>query len=75
MLHLDIADGELEKGAGVEVGGVDNVGDITVDKYIARLETQDGGFWDARVGTTNPDYRQMVSVCNIRVWESRMAYG
>lgn len=55
VLDLEVDDGVLDYGEGVEVGGGDDVGNISVDEDVTRLKTENGGFRDTSVGAAKPD--------------------
>lgn len=55
MLDAQVTDGILDDRRRAQVGRVQDVGDVTVDKDIARLEAQDGGLGAARVGAADPE--------------------
>lgn len=55
VLDLQVDDGVLDDGEGVEVGGGDDVGDVAVDEDVAWLKAEDGGLGDASVGAAEPD--------------------
>lgn len=55
VLHLEVGDGILDDGRGVDVGGGDDVGNVAVDKDVAGLQAQDGGLGTARVRAAKPD--------------------
>lgn len=54
VLHLEVSNGVFDDGGGVQVTGVQHVGDVTVHKDVTGLETQDGGFGASRVGASDP---------------------
>jgi hypothetical protein len=54
VFDLEVLDRVLDDGKRVEISGDDDVGDVAVDENVARVETQDGCFRAARVGTSNP---------------------
>lgn len=47
MFNFDVAHGKLNNRNSVEVCGIDDVGDISVNKSLAGLEAKNGGLWDA----------------------------
>lgn len=55
VLHLQVGDGILDDGRGIDVGGRDDVRDVTVDEDVAGLQAQDGGLGTARVRAAKPD--------------------
>lgn len=55
MFDLEVGDGVLDHGRGVDVGGGDDVGDVAVDEDITGLHAEDGGLGAARVGATDPE--------------------
>jgi len=55
VLYFEVRDGVFDDGAGVDVGGVDDVGDVAVHEDVAGLETEDGGFGDTGVGAAEPE--------------------
>lgn len=55
VLHLQVGDGVLDDGRGVDVGGGDDVRDVAVDEDVTGLQAQDGGLGAARVRAAKPD--------------------
>jgi len=55
VLDLEVGDGVLDDGGGVEVTGVHDVGDVAVHEDVAGLQAQDGGLGAARVGAADPE--------------------
>lgn len=54
LLDLEVADGVLDDGEHVGVGGVDDVCDVAVDEDVAGLEAEHGGLGDAGVRAAEP---------------------
>ena len=46
---------------GAEVARVEDVGDVAVYEDVTGLETQEGGFWAARVGAPDPQNLRCLS--------------
>ena len=69
VLDLEVLDGVLDHSAGVDVGRADDVGDVAVDKDIARLEAEDRRLRDARVGAAEPEDRRGLAASE--GWEER----
>ena len=55
FLDTDDADGVFEHGEEGHVGGVDDVGDVTVREDVAGLEAEECGFRNSRVGAADPE--------------------
>lgn len=55
VLDLEVLDGVVDDGHGVEVDVADEVGDVAVDKGLAGLEAGDLLGGDARVGAADPE--------------------
>ena len=54
VFDFEVLHSILDDGKRIEIRGDDDVGDVSVDEYVARVEAQDGCFRAARVGTSNP---------------------
>jgi hypothetical protein len=67
VFDLEVSNGELNDGKRVDVGGCDDVGNVAVDKDLTRLQAQDGGLGDARVGASDPENLGGLALC--RLWE------
>jgi len=65
-----VYDGVFDHGLRVDVCGRDDVRYISVDEYIAGLETQKSGFGDAGVGAADPDC-VLVSVVSQSIFGGR----
>ena len=55
VLYLEDADGKFQYGEAIEVGVGENVGDVSMDKELARLEVDDLIGWHAAIGTADPE--------------------
>ncbi len=55
VLHFEDLDGVLEDGEAVEIGVVDDVGDVAVNEDLAGAEAEDFVGGDAAVGATDPE--------------------
>lgn len=55
VLDAEVLDGVLDDGAGAEITGVHDVGDIAVDEDIAGLEAQHASLGASGVGATQPE--------------------
>ena len=60
VLDLEVGDGELECGGGVDVGGRDDGSEVAVGENVAGLAAEDGGLGDAGVGAADPDFVVLV---------------
>ena len=60
--YLEVHDGVLDDGEGVDVGGRDDVGDVAVHEDVTGLEAEDSGFGDAGVGAAEPDWVRGVGI-------------
>lgn len=56
MRYFQVRNGIFDDGRGIDIGRRDNVGDITMDENITRLEAENGGFGDTGVGAAEPDW-------------------
>lgn len=54
LLDLEVSNGVLDDGRGVDVIGVHAVGDVAVYKDVARPAVADGRLWNAAVGAAYP---------------------
>jgi hypothetical protein len=52
---VEILDGVLDNGLAAGVGGVDVVGDVSLDKDVSREKMEDGCLGASRVGTCDPE--------------------
>jgi hypothetical protein len=52
VLDLQVNNGVFDDCEDVEIGCGNDVCDVTMDKDLARLETEEGCFWDSRVGAS-----------------------
>lgn len=55
VLNLEMLDGVENYALGVNVGGRDDIGDVSVNKDITGLEAEDGGLRDTRIGAAYPE--------------------
>lgn len=55
MLDLQVPDTELDHTEQRDIRRADDVGDVAVDKDVARLHAHDGGLRHARVGAADPE--------------------
>jgi hypothetical protein len=62
VLDLQVDDSVLNNSGGVDVGGGDQVADVTVDEDIAGFEAEKGSFGDSRIGATEPKNRRALSL-------------
>lgn len=56
MADLQVLDGILNNGVRVDVCGRDDVRNVAVDEDITRLEAEESGFRNSRIGAAEPDY-------------------
>jgi hypothetical protein len=56
LFHLQICSRIFDDARGVEVVGVETIGDVAVDEDISWLAVADGGFGDSTIGAANPQY-------------------
>jgi hypothetical protein len=54
VLHFDVPDCKLDYTEKTEVGGIDDVGDVTVCEDVAWFQAQDCGLWFASIGAAEP---------------------
>src|SRR5690606_994007 len=54
VLDLEHVDGELDHGHAIKIGVYHYVGDVAVDKYLARGKVHDLVGWNPRIGTADP---------------------
>jgi hypothetical protein len=55
-LNLEVRNRVLNHARGAEIFGRDDIGDVAMDKNVARLAVTDGGLGNPRVGTSQPEY-------------------
>lgn len=65
VLDLEVCNGELNDRQRVDVGGLDDVGNVAVDKDLTRLQAQNGRLWDTGVGTTDPENLGRLALCRL----------
>jgi len=56
LLDLQICHRVLDDARGVDVAGLDDVGDVAMDEELAGLAVADGRFRDSAVGASDPEY-------------------
>lgn len=62
MVDAQVTDRVLDHGRGAEVAGVQDVGDVPVDKDIARLKTKKSGFGASGIGAADPEDLGLLAV-------------
>jgi hypothetical protein len=58
VLDLEMCDGVLNHGRGVDIGRGDDVGNVSVDEYIAGLQAEDCCLRASRVGAAKPYWKR-----------------
>ena len=61
MFDFKVYDSIFNDGSRIHISRMEDIGDVPVYKDIARLETEDGGFGDPRVGTADPKNRGLLA--------------
>jgi hypothetical protein len=52
VFDFQVDDGVFDDCEGIEIGGCDYVCDVTVYEDFSWLETEEGCFWDSRIGAS-----------------------
>lgn len=60
VLDFQVHDCVFDHSHRVYIGCGDDIGNVAVDEYIARLEAQECSFGNPRIRTTQPDYIKSV---------------
>jgi len=55
LLDLQMSDRVLDDARGVDIAGLDDIGDIAVDEELAGLAKADGRLRDPAIGAANPE--------------------
>lgn len=64
---LEVENSVFEDGEEVQVSRGEDVGDVAVSEDVARLETEEGGFGNARVRAAKPDCKSFILVHSIHI--------